>query len=134
MKINLLAGCASPAAIFAASGSNVSFATDDWLNTALVHCVVEGDRAVHISMISHGARGHAEFLETFRQWLDLDCAVQKAVVSVKVKMCEVLAFHGAKIFENFGTPGDSELIRNHTISRGVEESTKQYIEFCYFRI
>ena len=48
-------------------------------------------------MISHGARGHAEFLETFRQGLDLDCAVQKAVVSVKVKMCEVLAFHAAKI-------------------------------------
>ena len=65
MKIYLLAGCAPPSPILAASGSNIGFATYDWVDTALVHRVVKRNRAVHVPMISHGARVHTEFLEPF---------------------------------------------------------------------
>jgi hypothetical protein len=47
-----------------------------------LHGVVERDGPEHIAMVRHGTRCHSEFFGAFRQRLDLDRAIKKAVVSM----------------------------------------------------
>jgi hypothetical protein len=84
-------------------------------------------------MIGHGARSHSHLFKALRKGFDLDSAVKKAVICVEVKMYEVPALHSAKL-SGISQPTESEVIRDHTISRGVGESTKQHIEPALFSI
>ena len=82
MKVDLLSGSRAPRAIPSTAGRDISFAADDWLDAARFHRVVERNRAVHVAMVGHGARLHAQIFKAFRKRFDLNGAVEKAVVGV----------------------------------------------------
>jgi hypothetical protein len=44
-------------------------------------------------MIRHGAGGHAKFFRSPGKRLDLNCAVEKTVIGVKMKVCKSLVRH-----------------------------------------
>jgi hypothetical protein len=44
-------------------------------------------------MIGHGTRGHLQFFNTFGERFDLDSAVEKAVVSMKMEVYELAVLH-----------------------------------------
>ena len=79
--------------LFAAAAGDVSLATDDRFHTLILHRVVERDRAVHVAVIGHGTCGHLQFFNTFGEWFDLNGAVEKAVISMKVEVYELSVLH-----------------------------------------
>ena len=83
MKASFLTWCAGRS-ISAATATDVCLAADDWLNTLAFHGVVERDGAEHIAMIGHCTGGHSQFGDAFRQRLDLNGAIQKAVVGMQM--------------------------------------------------
>src|SRR6186713_713523 len=92
MMVCLLTGRAR-GLLFAAAARDVSLATDDRFNPPILHRVVERDCAVHVAMIGHGARRHLHFFNTFGERFDLDGAVEKAVVSMKMEVYELAVLH-----------------------------------------
>jgi hypothetical protein len=44
-------------------------------------------------MIGHGTRGHLQFFNAFGERLDLNGAVKKAVISMKVEVYELSVLH-----------------------------------------
>src|SRR5262249_51245931 len=58
-----------------------------------LHRVIKRDGAKHISVIGHGARLHTKFLSACRKGFYLNGAVEKTVVSVKVKVCKSAVRH-----------------------------------------
>ena len=94
--INLFAGTWTAAAIFATSGSEISFASDNRLDPFLLHRVIESDRAVHVAMISHGARVHTQFQSSLCQRVYLNRAVEEAVVGMQVEVNEIFVWHGQR--------------------------------------
>ena len=79
--------------LFAAAARDVSLAADDGLNPTTLHRVVERDRAEHVAVIGHRTRGHLQFFNPFGEWFDLDGAVEKAVVSMKMEVYELTVLH-----------------------------------------
>ena len=79
--------------IFSAAFRDVGFTTDDRLDPARFHRVVESDRAKHVAVIGHRARCHPEFFGAFSERLNLDGAVEEAVVGMKMKVDEVWVRH-----------------------------------------
>ena len=127
MTVGLLSGGCTPAAILPASGCKICFASDDWVDSLLCHRLVKGNRAIHVAMIGHRAGLHAKRFDTLGQRLDLDSAVEKTVVSMKMEMCEVLVLHDRSALENSKRERNPKVTRSETISRGVGESTRQYL-------
>jgi hypothetical protein len=72
---------------------DVCLTTDDWLYAPTLHRIVKRDGAKHIAVIRHGACCHAQFFGSFSERLDLNGAVQEAVVGVQMKVCESLFRH-----------------------------------------
>src|SRR6185436_19374480 len=92
MMVCLLTGRAR-GLLFAAAARDVSLATDNRLDPPILHRVVERDRTVHVAVISHGTRGHLQFFNTFGERFDLDGAVEKAVISMKMEVYELAVLH-----------------------------------------
>src|SRR5215211_2958722 len=87
--------------LFAAAARDVSLATDDRFNPTPLHRVVERDRAEHVAVIGHGTRGHLQFFNTFRERFDLDGAVKKAVISMKMEVYELSVLHFMQSIHNY---------------------------------
>jgi len=79
--------------IFAATDREIGLASDNRLDPLRLHRVVERDRAVHVAVVGHGARVHAQRSQAFGKRFDLDGAVEQAVVGVKMKVNEILLLH-----------------------------------------
>jgi len=79
--------------VLPAATSNVSFASDDRINTAVLHRVVKRNGAKHVAVISHCTGLHSKFFNSGRKWLDLNRAIKKAVVSMKVEVYELTVLH-----------------------------------------
>ncbi len=79
--------------IFAATDREISFASDNRLDPFRLHRVVERDGAVHVAVIGHGTRVHAQRSQAFGKGFDLNGAVEQAVVGVKVQVDEILLLH-----------------------------------------
>jgi len=92
VKVRLLSRCGGRP-IFSAALGNVGFATDDWLDTARFHRVVKSDRAKHVAVVGHRTRRHPEFFDAFGERLDLNSAVEEAVIGMKMKVDEVWVRH-----------------------------------------
>src|SRR6185503_455787 len=92
MKVCLFTGRAR-GLLFAAATRDVSLATDDWFNPTTLHRVVERDRTEHVAVIGHGTRRHFQFFNAFGERFDLDGAVEKAVVSMKMEVYELAVLH-----------------------------------------
>ena len=95
MMVCLLAG-RSRSFLRPATACDVSFATDNRLDTAALHGVVKRDRAKHVAVIRHGTGGHAELFGSLGQWFYLYCAVEKTVVSVEMEVCKSSVLHDDK--------------------------------------
>src|SRR5258706_3486389 len=94
--VNLFAGTWTSAAIFPISRGEISFASDNRFDPFLLHRVIESDRAVHVAMISHGARVHTQFQSSLCQRVYLNRAVEEAVVSMQVEVNEIFVWHGQR--------------------------------------
>src|ERR1041384_7636001 len=92
MEVGLLTGRAG-GFVLAAAARDVSLASDNRLNAAALHRVVKRDCAEDVAMVGHGTRGHLQFFNAFRERLDLNGAVNKAVVSMKVEVYELSVLH-----------------------------------------
>src|ERR1044072_6404859 len=92
VKVCLLTGC-TRGFLFAIAACDVSLTDDNWFHTTTLHRVVERDCAVHVAVIGHGTRGHLQFFNTFRERFDLNGAVKKTVVSMKMKVYELSVLH-----------------------------------------
>lgn len=75
-------------AILAVTDGEISLASDNRLDPFRLHRVVERDRAVHVAVVGHGARVHAQSSQAFGKRFNLDGAVEQAVVGVKMKVNE----------------------------------------------
>src|SRR2546428_13209805 len=115
MVVCFFARCCSTGAILSAAGGHICLATDDRLDSLPLHRVVKRNCAIHIAVICHSARIHAEFLHACGERIDLNGAVEKAVVSMKMQVNEIFVSHDYEIVErrtcrNFcALPGDSTL-------------------------
>ena len=83
MKVGFLAGAGSSCAIPAAAPRDVDLAADDGLDALRLHGVIEGDGAVHIAVVGHGAGRHLQFRDAFGEGFDLYRPVQEAVVCMQ---------------------------------------------------
>src|SRR4029078_1180402 len=92
MKVCFFA-CGRCCFVFTTSASYVSLTTYNRLNAAILHGVVERNRAKHVAVSGHCTRLHAKFFNSVCKWLDLNRAVQKAVVSMKVEVYELAIRH-----------------------------------------
>ena len=73
----------------ATAARDVSLTTDDRLHAVILHRVIERDRAEHVAMISHGARRHTQFVNAVGKRFDLNCAVEKTVISMQMEVYEL---------------------------------------------
>ena len=74
--------------------NEVNFAADDRLHLRLPHFFIEINRSEEITMIGHGHRRHSQFLGTSGQTINPASSIEQAVISVQVKVREILAFIG----------------------------------------
>src|SRR5436190_279617 len=122
-------GAARP--VLAAARGQVCFTSNNRLNSAGLHGLVKGNSAVHVTVIGHGTGFHAQRFGAFGERFYLDGAVEKAVVSVEMKMYEVLVLHDECVLRN-QTVARWKSARVHTISRGVGESTRQHLDVSFY--
>ena len=94
MKVCFFSGRCSRS-ILSAATRDVSFTTDDWIHAPTFHCVVKRDGSKHVAMIGHSARLHAKFFGSLGKGFNLNCAVQQAVISVQMQVCESLIRHSS---------------------------------------
>src|SRR6185503_9065626 len=92
MKVCLLTRRAG-GLLFAAAARDVGLAANDRFHTTTLHRVVERDRPVHVAVIGHGTRRHLQFFNSFGERLDLNGAVKKTVISMKMKVYELVVLH-----------------------------------------
>src|ERR1044071_1006754 len=92
MEVGLLAGRAG-GLVLATAARDVSLASDNRLHATTLHRVVERDCAEDVAMVSHGTRGHFQFFNAFGERFDLDGAVKKTVISMKVEVYELSVLH-----------------------------------------
>src|SRR5689334_13148678 len=78
---------------FTIAAGDVSLATDNGFHAMTLHRVVEGDRAEHVAMVRHGTCRHFQLFNTLGERFDLDGAVEKTVVSMKMKVYELAVLH-----------------------------------------
>ena len=94
MKIGFFAR-RSGGPISSAATGYVSLTANYWLHAVAFHRVVKRDGAKHIAMVGHGTRRHAQFFSSLGKRLDLNCAVEKAVIGVQVEMCKSVVRHSS---------------------------------------
>src|SRR5450432_1978114 len=83
----------SRGSIMAAAACNVGLATDDRLDAAALHRAVKRNGAEHVAMISHGTGFHPQVFDAFGEWLDLDGAIQQAIVGVQMQVYKLAVRH-----------------------------------------
>jgi len=103
MKICLLTGRAR-GFVLAAAARDVSFAADNRLYAAILHRVVKRDRAVDVAVICHGARRHTQLFHTFGERFDLNGAVEKTVISMKMEVYELAVLHFIRVIRGMLFP------------------------------
>src|ERR1051325_4505932 len=72
---------------------DVSFHPDDRLYPRRLHLIVKRNRTVEISVIGYCYGARSEFLRSFCERLNLDCAVKKTEVRVKMEVHEIFFVH-----------------------------------------
>src|SRR5689334_4424384 len=72
---------------------DVRLHSDDRLNPGSLHLVVKRDRTVEISVVGYGYGARSKFLCSLCKRFDLDCAVEKTEVRVKMEVHEVFFVH-----------------------------------------
>src|SRR5689334_19459473 len=84
-------------AIKPAARGDIDLAADNRFDAALFCRLVEFYRPKHVSMVSHGDGGHLKRLSPRHELVDFAGAIEQTVVSMKMKMDEILGSHFTKI-------------------------------------
>src|ERR1043165_4990059 len=96
MKVGLLTGRAR-GFFLATAARDVSLAADDRLHGAILHRVVKRDGAKDVAVVRHGTRRHAHLFHTLGERFDLNGAVKKTVISMKMEVYELSVLHFIKL-------------------------------------
>ena len=96
MEVCLLTGRAR-GFVLATAARDVSLAANDRLHAAILHRVVKRDGAVDVAVIRHGTRRHAQLFHTFGKRFDLNSAVKKTVISMKMEVYELAVLHFIRV-------------------------------------
>ena len=65
-----------------AAPGDVRLDADDRLHSRVTHLVIEGERAIEVSVVGYRHRGHLQFRGSSGQRLDLYCAIEQAVIGM----------------------------------------------------